>query len=552
MPKRYNNSNLKLNSHRWFFNAFGPLLNPKICILIDVGTKPTSTSLYHLWKVFDNNKNVGGACGEIYAELGKGCSKLFNPLVAAQNFEYKMSNILDKPLESCFGYIAVLPGAFSAYRYEALLGEPLTKYFKGETLHGSADIFAANMYLAEDRILCFEIVSKRNSQWVLKYVRAASAETDVPDNTPEFISQRRRWINGSFFAQVHSITNLAQIYRANHNILRKALLTFQLLYNSISLLFNWFNLSFFYCTFYYLVGGIAQIDNPSGDPFWINNTRLGTYIFPIAREAYLMCIVIVFICSLGNRPQGSKFLYNFCIILFALIMILMLFVGYYAMAKVFHSALMSRLDFWTLLKKRPIFRDTLMSSVATLGCYTISSLLYLDPWHILTSFIQYLLLLPSFSNILPIYSFCNLNDVSWGTKGDNTASSLGGVTVQKVDGQEIVEVAMIVNHQDININYEKYITNLAKPRPISSGKRDAKTKMEDYFKTFRTRIVLSWCFSNALVIILVTNQNLISGFLSNNDQSANSNPFLAFIFWSVCATSSLRFLGSLTYLTPFV
>lgn len=28
--------------------------------------------------------------------------------VAAQNFEYKISNILDKPMESMFGYISVL------------------------------------------------------------------------------------------------------------------------------------------------------------------------------------------------------------------------------------------------------------------------------------------------------------------------------------------------------------------------------------------------------------------------------------------------------------
>jgi len=74
-----------------------------------------------------------------------------------------------------FGYITVLPGAFSAYRYIALQNDstgegPLQKYFLGETMvrvlsllrycfecfiaqHGAgADIFTANMYLAEDRV----------------------------------------------------------------------------------------------------------------------------------------------------------------------------------------------------------------------------------------------------------------------------------------------------------------------------------------------------------------------------------------------------------------
>ena len=30
----------KINSHRWFFNAFGPVLNPNVCVLLDVGTQP--------------------------------------------------------------------------------------------------------------------------------------------------------------------------------------------------------------------------------------------------------------------------------------------------------------------------------------------------------------------------------------------------------------------------------------------------------------------------------------------------------------------------------
>lgn len=176
----------KLNSHRWFFNAFGRALNPNVCILLDVGTKPGDKSLYHLWKAFDQDSNVAGAAGEIKAGIGKMGIGLLNPLVASQNFEYKMSNILDKPIESVFGYITVLPGALSAYRYHALQNDatghgPLSQYFKGETLHGhGADVFTANMYLAEDRILCWELVAKRSERWVLKYVRSATGETDVP------------------------------------------------------------------------------------------------------------------------------------------------------------------------------------------------------------------------------------------------------------------------------------------------------------------------------------------------------------------------------------
>jgi cellulose synthase/poly-beta-1,6-N-acetylglucosamine synthase-like glycosyltransferase len=40
------------------------------------------------------------------------------------------------------------------------------------------------MYLAEDRILCWELVAKRNEKWVLEYVKSATGETDVPGIMP--------------------------------------------------------------------------------------------------------------------------------------------------------------------------------------------------------------------------------------------------------------------------------------------------------------------------------------------------------------------------------
>src|SRR5690606_24696138 len=98
----------------------------------------------------------------------------FNWVKLAQHFEYKVSNFLDKAHESAFGYISVLPGAFSAYRYASIQGSPLQKYFAPLTTDvDELGPFKGNMYLAEDRILCIEILAKKNSNLVMSYVKDA-------------------------------------------------------------------------------------------------------------------------------------------------------------------------------------------------------------------------------------------------------------------------------------------------------------------------------------------------------------------------------------------
>ncbi|KAF8133385.1 glycosyltransferase family 2 protein [Boletus edulis] len=505
----------KSTSHRWFFNAFGPILQPNVCVLLDVGTMPGPTSIYHLWKAFDINSNVGGACGEIVALKGTYGQHLLNPLVAAQNFEYKMSNILDKPLESVFGYITVLPGAFSAYRYIALQNDekgdgPLHKYFLGEKMHGAgADIFTANMYLAEDRILCWELVSKRGGSWILHYVKSAYAVTDVPDQVPELISQRRRWLNGSFFAAVHSTIHFHYIYRSSHTFLRKFWIHIEMFYQLYNLIFSWFALGNYY---------IAFIED------YISSLH---YLNLVLNYFYLGLIIACFILSLGNRPQGAKWAYTSAFIGFALITVymtasafLLAYKGIESVAKS-EGRVIQAADFF----KNAIFRDIILSLAATLGLYITASLLF--PWHMITSFLQYLLMAPSYIAVLNVYAFANVHDVSWGTKGDNTNE---------------VEVAVPTTETDINAAYEDAIHVLSTKPPKADTKVDPATHQEDYYKTFRTNVLLVWTHLLAAVVVSATPTP------GSGKSSQTVNGYLSFILFSVAGLALVRFVGSTTYL----
>ena len=104
------------------------------------------------------------------------------------------------------------------------------------------NIFKKNMFLAEDRILCFELVAKAGSKWHLTYVKAAKAETDVPEGAPEFIGQRRRCLNGSFAATIYSLMHFGRLYKSGHNILRMFFFRLQMLYNVATVFLTWFAL----------------------------------------------------------------------------------------------------------------------------------------------------------------------------------------------------------------------------------------------------------------------------------------------------------------------
>lgn len=64
----------------------------------------------------------------------------------------------------------------------------------------------------------------------------------MPDSIPEFISQRRRWLNGSFFAATYAIAHTGQILRSGHSVARKTVLLAETCYTIINLIFSWFSI----------------------------------------------------------------------------------------------------------------------------------------------------------------------------------------------------------------------------------------------------------------------------------------------------------------------
>jgi len=554
----------KINSHRWLFNAFGRLLNPEVCILLDAGTKPGPKSLLSLWEGFYNDKDLGGACGEIHAMLGKGGRKLLNPLVAAQNFEYKISNILDKPLESSFGYVSVLPGAFSAYRFRAIMGRPLEQYFHGDhTLskkYGKKgiegmNIFKKNMFLAEDRILCFELVAKAGSKWHLTYIKAAKGETDVPEGAAEFIGQRRRWLNGSFAASMYSIMHFGRMYKSGHNIVRMFFLHIQLLYNMFSVFLSWFMLASFWLTTTVImdlvgdpVAASATTSEHHGWPFGDTATPI---VNTILKYLYLAFLLVQFILALGNRPKGSKLTYmvSFCVfgIINAYLIVLSM---YLAVRGIVGSSIKtdSADDFF-----KSFFGSSgssgggiiIIALLATFGLYFVASFMYLDPWHMFTSFGQYLLLMSSYINILMVYAFSNWHDVSWGTKGSDKADALPSATTKKEDGKGAVIEEIDRPQEDIDSQFESTVKRALKPF-VPEIEVESKT-LEDSYKSFRTKLLICWIFSNAILAISITSDS-VDAFGFGDKASVRTAKFFTVLLYATAVLSCIRFIGCMWFL----
>jgi chitin synthase len=199
---------------------------------------------------------------------------------------------------------------------------------------------------------------------------------------------------------------------------------------------------------------------------------------------------------------------------------------------------------WQDIIKNKIFYTLIISLASTYVLWFVMSFLFFDPWHMFTSFLQYLLLTPTYINILNVYAFCNTHDITWVNKGDDKAEKLPSATL-KPGGK--VDVNIPTDDGDLNAQYEAEMRKIVTKAPPEKREFSASEKQEDYYKGFRSRVVLFWLVCNfGLAAVVLSTAGLERLSASTNDNK--STIYMAVVLWSVAGLSFFKFLGATWFL----
>jgi chitin synthase len=118
----------------------------------------------------------------------------------------------------------------------------------------------------------------------------------------------------------------------------------------------------------------------------------------------------------------------------------------------------------------------------------------------------------------------------------------------------VVEVEML--ETDLDSQYEAELAAFATKWEAPKRNQSVQEKREDYYKGFRSAVVLGWMFSNLALAAVVLNVGgldriRIKESAKHATQSEIKSPFgsyLGYLLWSVAALSAFRFVGAVSYL----
>ena len=379
-------------------------MDPIFAQIIDCGSIPLWKSISSIIWHMESIREVGGAWGEIEVMLpdkkddGSDISFVESILQRGQYVEYKLSHYMDKAAESLFGFVSVLPGAFSTFRWKCIQGQPLNEFLKG-----SKDEFgdvskimscsSANKYLAEDRIMWLEIIAKQGEEYILHYVPGAKCLTDPPLTLTGLLKQRRRWFNGSMFASFHVLLNMWRIWRRNKwSFWRNLFYMILYVYMILQMVLSFVIVGLFYGSFSIFTRTIFTFDNCLNFLSIANKTE----------SIYLIFLFIVIIYSTTASMYWTEAYIQVIISIIMGSFTLLMVIGSYFYAIQSQNALLS--VSFLAINALFYFLPLIMNVGRLKVCDYLKGILY------------NIYLTPTYINLFTIYAISNIHDVTWGSR----------------------------------------------------------------------------------------------------------------------------------------
>ena len=343
-----------------------------------------------------------------------------------QDIEYRLSHFMDKTLESLIGYISVLPGAFSAYRWTALNDNYILnrKYFYMMGAGRNLGCGMANMYLAEDRVLSAALVFKSCRSNLLTYTNKAIATTAAPDSFVNLLRQRRRWINGSFFTMLFVMRLVlgCGLWSTEHSYFRKFLIfAYILLFKGIILAMTYFSPAIYYVYFHGILTATQYAIDPA-DP-WLET------VFILAEMVYILLIIVNLIASLGSEPKSNRTVYPVFAVITGLLALLavvcsIFVVIYYSYCPAGSSgASCSTQDDEEVQDEESEYSDNdyiVALVIIIFFGFVICSWFHRQSMIIVRGLIPFFAILPCYATMYLVFAFCNMHDVSWGSRSEGS------------------------------------------------------------------------------------------------------------------------------------
>ena len=359
--------------------------NPKILednafiLTTDADVDFTSNDVVALLDILACNKDVGAVCARTHP-LGSG------PVVWYQIFDYAIGHWLQKAAENILGCVLCCPGCFSVFRVRAL--KEVIKTYSSSVENGF-DFLTKDM--GEDRWLCTLLIQ---AGWRLEYSAVSTDGTFCPETFEEFYKQRRRWIPST-------IANLVQVISSHRKI--------TLNNDSISIMFILYQLLLVFSTLVspatvilFIATGLTALNQS------INEV-------PVIIVLFVMSVLYGLVCVYATEKTQID-VARILTIIFSIIM-----------AVVISGIITDTIT--AVIEGDPIkhanetvenFRFPIDVSAIYTGflaaIFIMTGILHFNELTCLFHSFWYLICLPSGYLLLTIYSACNINNRSWGTR----------------------------------------------------------------------------------------------------------------------------------------